>query len=86
MEKIMKMNQEKKHKKTLVGQVVKKSGDKSIVVEVERRLQHGKYKKFVLRTKKYHVHDDNNKFSVGDTVSIIESRPLSKLKRWAVIG
>jgi len=81
----MKNTETVKHKKTFVGQVIKKSGNKSLVVEVQRRLQHGKYKKFVLRTKKYHAHDEANKFSVGDTVTIIESKPISKLKRWSAI-
>ena len=82
----MKNEIEVKHKKKFVGQVVKKSGNKSLVVEVERRLQHGKYKKFVLRTKKYHAHDESNQFAVGDVVTIIESKPISKLKRWSAIG
>lgn len=82
----MKNEIEVKHKKTFVGLVVKKSGNKSIVVEVERRLQHAKYKKFVLRTKKYHAHDENNQFVVGDIITIIESKPISKLKRWSAVG
>lgn len=75
----------KNHKKTLTGLVVKKSGDKSVVIEVERRLKHAKYKKFVLRTKKYHAHDETNQCVVGDKVTIIESRPISKLKRWTAL-
>lgn len=73
------------HKKKFTGLVVKKSGDKSIVVEVERKLKHAKYKKFVLRTKKYHAHDESNQFIIGDIVSIIESKPISKLKRWTAL-
>lgn len=80
------MNNELKqrHKKYFSGLVVKKSGIKSVVVEVERRLKHSKYKKFVLRTKKYHAHDESDAVKVGQQVSIVESRPLSKLKRWVV--
>ncbi len=75
----------KKHKKTLSGVIVKKSGDKSVVVEVERKLKHAKYKKFILRTKKYHAHDEANQYVVGDKVTIIESKPISKLKRWTAL-
>ncbi len=78
-------NEVKKHKKTLTGLIVKKSGDKSVVVEVERKLKHAKYKKFVLRTNKYHAHDESNQYVVGDKVTIIESKPISKLKRWTAL-
>lgn len=81
----MKNENQSNHKKTLVGLVVKKSGNKSVVVEVERKLKHAMYKKFILRTKKYHAHDESNEYVVGDKVTIIESKPISKLKRWTAL-
>ena len=71
-------------RKTRVGTVVSDKMDKTVVVQVERRLAHPLYGKQVTRTKKYHAHDENNEFHVGDTVRITETRPLSKLKRWRV--
>jgi small subunit ribosomal protein S17 len=56
--------------------------DKTIIVKVERRTTHPLYGKSMKQTKKYHVHDEANEAKVGDTVSIVETRPLSKLKRW----
>lgn len=64
------------------GVVVSKSGEKSIVVLVERRKQHPLYKKVIRQFKKYHVHDEKNEAKVGDRVEIVETRPISKLKRW----
>ena len=69
-------------RKQRLGVVVSKSGDKSIVVLVERRKQHPLYKKVVRQFKKYHVHDEKNEAKVGDRVEIVETRPISKLKRW----
>ncbi len=66
------------------GTVVSKSGAKSIVVEVNMYKAHPKYKKRYRVTKKFHAHDENDKFQVGDLVTIYETRPLSKLKRWTV--
>jgi small subunit ribosomal protein S17 len=54
-------------------------------VKVERRYQHPIYKKYIRRSKKYHAHDENNQCKIGETVSIRECRPLSKLKRWEVV-
>jgi small subunit ribosomal protein S17 len=71
-------------RKSRVGVVVSDRGDKTVVVKVERRFAHPLYGKQVTRTKKYHAHDENNEFHVGDTVRITETRPLSKLKRWRV--
>jgi small subunit ribosomal protein S17 len=71
-------------RKTRVGVVVSDRGDKTVVVKVERRFAHPLYGKQVTRTKKYHAHDENNEFHVGDVVRITETRPLSKLKRWRV--
>ncbi len=67
------------------GRVVSKSGDKSIVVLVERRKQHPLYRKVMRAFKKYHVHDEENRARVGDRVVIGETRPLSKLKRWRLV-
>lgn len=72
-------------KRVLQGKVVSDKNDKTIVVLVERRFLHPLYKKTVRRTKKYHAHDENNNFKIGDTVRIQECRPLSKLKTWEVV-
>ena len=72
-------------KRVLQGVVVSDKNDKTIVVEVERRYTHPLFKKTVRRTKKYHAHDEANKFKVGDKVSIQESAPISKNKRWTVV-
>lgn len=71
-------------KKTLTGVVVSDKMDKTVVVQVVRNYMHKKYHKFVRSSKKYHAHNAGNKAKLGDTVVIIESRPLSALKRWAV--
>ena len=72
-------------KRTLHGVVVSDKQDKTVIVRVERRFTHPAMKKTVRRSKKYHAHDANNEFSVGDVVWIEERRPLSKLKSWEVI-
>jgi small subunit ribosomal protein S17 len=64
------------------GVVVSDTQDKTIIVAVERRTTHGLYGKTVKRNKRYHVHDEDNTAGVGDTVRIVETRPISKLKRW----
>jgi small subunit ribosomal protein S17 len=69
-------------KRVLQGVVVSDKNDKTIVVQVERRYTHPLLKKTVRRTKKYHAHDEQNSFKVGDQVSIEETRPVSKNKRW----
>lgn len=71
-------------RKTRVGTVTSDRGDKTVVVQVERRIAHPLYGKRVLKTARYHAHDENNDYRVGDTVRIVETRPLSKLKRWRV--
>lgn len=68
-------------KRVIQGLVVAKSGDKTASVLVERRVMHPRYHKFVKRFKKYLVHDENNQLNIGDTVSAIECRPLSKAKK-----
>jgi small subunit ribosomal protein S17 len=72
-------------KRMLQGVVVGDKEDKTIVVRVERRFTHPVMKKTVRRSKKYHAHDETNQYAVGDTVWIEEHRPISKLKRWAVV-
>ena len=73
-------------KRVLQGVVVSDKNNKTIVVEVERRYTHPLFKKTVRRTKKYHAHDENNAFKIGDRVGIIESAPISKNKRWVVLA
>ena len=65
-----------------VGQVISRSGNKTIVVEVTRRVQHPLYKRFLNRSAKFYAHDEKNQCQVGDRVRIVETRPLSRLKRW----
>jgi small subunit ribosomal protein S17 len=72
-------------KRVLSGVVVSDKGNKTVVVEVERRFMHPIYKKFIRRSKRYHAHDEANQFKVGDQVRIQESRPISKLKSWVVL-
>ena len=73
-------------KRTLSGKVVKDKNDKTIIVLVKRRYAHPFFGKVMTSSKKYHVHDKDNKFKVGDSVSIIETKPFSKLKRWEVLS
>ena len=72
-------------RKSRKGKVVSKSGEKSIVVLVERRYHHPVYGKQLTDAKKYHTHDENNEAKIGDTVEIQETRPISKLKRWRLV-
>ncbi len=67
------------------GVVVSDAMDKTIVVRVDRRYKHRKYHKTVNASKKYHVHDETNDAKVGDTVKVVETRPLSKSKRWRLL-
>jgi len=71
-------------KRKLVGVVVGDKMDKTRVVVVERRLSHSKYGKYMTRRAKYKAHDEKNEYRVGDRVEIVESRPLSREKRWRV--
>ncbi len=77
-------SQPKSRRKIRVGTVVSNKMQKSIVVAVVRRVRHPLYKKYFNKTKKYMAHDETNDCKVGDTVRIIETRPLSARKRWAV--
>ncbi|MGB4101672.1 MAG: 30S ribosomal protein S17 [Alphaproteobacteria bacterium] len=72
-------------RRVLQGTVTSDKGDKTITVLVERRVMHPIYKKFISRSKKYAAHDEHNKHKVGDVVSIIECRPISKRKCWMVM-
>ncbi len=71
-------------RKVRIGVVVSDAGDKTVTVSVERRFAHPLYGKQVGKSKRYHAHDENNEFRVGDKVRIVETRPLSKTKRWRV--
>ena len=72
--------------RVLQGKVVSNKMEKTVVVEVERRVLHPKYKKFVRKRARYHAHDENNDCNMNEIVMIQESRPLSKRKRWVVIN
>ena len=73
-------------KRMLSGVVVSSNSDKTIIVNVTRRIKHKLYKKIIRQTKKYHAHDEKNEYNIGDVVSIIESKPISKLKKWVVVS
>ena len=72
-------------KRVLTGIIVSDKTDKTVVVNVERRVKHPLYGKIIKRSKKYHAHDEGNEFKQGETVRIEEARPISKLKTWKVI-
>jgi small subunit ribosomal protein S17 len=76
---------ERKLRKQKTGVVVSTKMDKTIAVQVERRLMHPIYGKFVKRSKKFFAHDEENTCKVGDLVRIMETRPLSKMKRWRLV-
>ena len=73
-------------KKTLKGKVIRDKNEKTVVVMVKRKYSHPFFKKVITSSKKYHAHDEQNKFKIGDDVKIIESKPFSKKKRWEVIN
>ena len=73
-------------KRILKGKVVSSKGNKTVVVEVNRKFQHPFYGKVISRSKKYHAHDEKNEFKEGQTVSIIECKPISKNKTWQVLN
>ena len=73
-------------KHVLEGVVTSNACDKTITVLVTRRVMHPKYKKYVNVTKKYHAHDEKNEANVGDKVASVESAPISKTKRWVLVG
>ncbi len=80
-----KVEKKKTNKKIFQGRVVSNKMEKTIVVAIERRKLHKLYKKYVKHTKKVKAHDPNNECNIGDIVRIIESRPLSKEKRWRLL-
>ena len=76
---------ERNNRKTREGLVVSNKMDKTAVVAVVERVRHPKYGKFMMRTKKLYVHDESNDVNIGDKVRVMETRPLSKNKRWRVV-
>lgn len=79
------MTEERKQRKQRVGVVTSNKMTKTITVSVERRLRHPIYGKFVKKTKKFMAHDENTECQIGDLVRIMETRPLSKRKRWRLV-
>jgi len=75
-----------KKKRTLTGKVVSNKPNKTVTVLVERKVKHPVYGKFVRRSTKYHVHDENNECNMGDTIVIEECRPMSKTKSWRLVS
>jgi len=73
------------NKKTLQGTVVSDAMDKTVVVEVGRFVKHPKYKKFYTISKKYHAHDEKNQYKIGDSIEIVETKPISKKKSFMVV-
>ena len=73
-------------KKILKGKIINDKSNKTVIVLVKRKYSHPFYGKVITSSKKYHVHDEDNKFKIGDIVQIIESKPLSKKKKWEVIN
>ncbi len=80
-----KADRQRSRRKIRVGVVASDKSDKTVTVVVERRFPHPLYGKGVSWTKKYHAHDENNEYKAGDVVRIMETRPLSKTKRWRVV-
>ena len=72
-------------RRVMQGVVAKRSGDKTVVVKVDRLMKHPLYKKTIRRSKRYHAHDETNSVNLGEKVRIAECRPLSRLKRWTVL-
>ncbi len=79
------MTDERNNRKVRQGVVVSDANDKTIVVQISERKPHPIYGKMMTSTKKLHAHDENNEAHVGDTVSVMETRPLSKMKRWRLV-
>ena len=73
-------------KKILNGKVIRSKNDKTIIVSVKRRYSHPFFDKVITSAKKYHAHDEENKFEIGDEVRIIESKPFSRKKKWEVMN
>jgi len=79
------MSVERKTRKSRIGLVTSDKMDKTITVAVERKVKHPIYGKFLKKTTKFHAHDETNQCGIGDTVRIMETRPLSKTKRWRLV-
>ena len=79
------MSSERNLRKTRIGVVSSSAREKTITVKVERKIMHPMYGKFMKKTSKFHAHDEVNTAGIGDTVLIMETRPLSKLKRWRLV-
>lgn len=79
------MSEQKVIKRTLTGKVISDKMDKTITVKVERQVKHPIYGKFIRRSTKVHAHDEANECKMGDTVTVVESRPLSKSKSWQLV-
>ena len=79
------MEETRNLRKVRVGKVVSDKMDKTVVVAIVDNVRHPKYGKIIKRTVKIHVHDENNECGIGDTVSVMETRPLSKTKRWRLV-
>ena len=79
------MTEERTLRKTRVGMVVSSKMDKTVVVAIEDNVKHAVYGKIIKRTLKVHAHDENNECGVGDRVEVMETRPLSKTKRWRLV-
>lgn len=73
------------NRKENIGIVVSNKMDKTVAVEVTRKMRHPRYQKVIERTKKYYAHDESDSLAIGQKVRIVETRPLSKLKRWRVV-
>jgi len=80
------MTEERNMRKVRQGIVVSAAGDKTCTVEIRERKPHPVYKKMISRTKKLYVHDENNEAGVGDIVRVMETRPISKTKRWRLLS
>ena len=76
------MEEKVSRKRTLIGKVVSDKRDKTVTVLIERRVKHDLYGKIVGKSSKYHAHDENGEYKMGDTIEITESRPISKTKNW----
>ena len=79
------MDNTRNNRRTKIGIVISDKMDKTVTVSIEWKEKHPIYGKFVRKTKKYHAHDEKNECQIGDTVRIMETRPLSKTKRWRVV-
>lgn len=74
----------KQHRREMTGTVVSDKMSKTIVVKIDRRVRHGLYKKYIVRSRRFKAHDEKNEAKIGDQVVLVESRPLSRDKRWAL--